>query len=173
MTETTFVRTPQRGLRAAVAIVRTVAGSTIAAAAILIVLIAAIAGCGRSDSSVAPVSGTVTLGGEPLADAVVTFQPTGGPPSRGITDAAGKYALRYTREIVGARIGPHVVSITTHRAANDDADPPRPAVPERVPWNFRGDDSELRASVAAGGNTIDFPLATGPVERPRPSKGRR
>lgn len=162
-----------RGRPAAIAILRSVAGSVVAAVAILAALIAVVAGCGRGESNVARVSGTVTLGGEPLADAVVTFQPTGGPPSRGITDTAGKYSLRYTREIMGARIGPHVVSITTLRPANADADPPRPAVPERVPWNFSGDDSELRADVAAGANTIDFPLATGPVDRPRQNRGRR
>lgn len=162
-----------RGRPAANAILRSVAGSVVAAGAIVAALVAAVAGCGRGESNVARVGGTVTLGGEPLADAVVTFQPTGAPPSRGITDAAGKYSLRYTREIMGARIGPHVVSITTHRVANDDADPPRPAVPERVPWNFRGDDSELRASVATGDNTIDFRLESGPLEPPRQDRGRR
>lgn len=162
-----------RGIRTAAAIGRSLAGSALAAVVILALLIAAVAGCGGAPDDVARVSGTVTLGEGPLADAVVTFQPQGGPPSRGITDANGKYTLRYTRALAGARIGQHVVSITTHRAANDDADPPRPAVPERVPWKFRGDDSELRASVAAGANTIDFRLESGPLEPPRQTKGRR
>ncbi len=124
------------------------------------------AGCGgRAD--IGSVTGTITLDGQPLVDAVVTFEPgVGGAPSRAITDSRGHYQLRYTREILGAKVGQHVVSVSTFRAANPDAEPPRPAVAERVPPRFNGD-TELRADVAAGGNRIDFTLqSTGPVPQP-------
>jgi len=105
--------------------------------------------------------------GQPLVDAVVTFEPgTVGAPSRAITDSRGHYQLRYSREILGAKVGQHVVSVSTFRAANPDAEPPRPVVAERVPPRFNGD-TELRADVAAGGNRIDFTLqSTGPVPQP-------
>lgn len=135
-------------------------------ASITLAVALAAPGCGgRGD--IGRVAGTVTLGGQPLADAVVTFQPTGAAPSRAITDASGRYSLRYTRDLAGAKIGAHVVSISTHRPANPDADPPRPLVPERVPSRYRGEDSELRARVAAGANAIDFPLEAEAEPQPR------
>jgi hypothetical protein len=123
-------------------------------------------GCGgRAD--LGSVTGTITLDGQPLADAIVTFEPgVGGAPSRAITDAKGHYQLRYTRELLGAKVGEHVVSVSTFRSANPDAEPPRPAVPEQVPPRFNGD-TELRAEVGPGGNRIDFALrSTGPVPQP-------
>lgn len=77
-----------------------------------------LAGCGGS--SVAPVSGTVTLDGKPLANATVVFQPDGGgkepgPASSGVTDANGRYTLRVvTGSTDGAVVGKHKVSITAY-----------------------------------------------------------
>jgi hypothetical protein len=131
----------------------------------LAVIIGAV-GCGRR-ADIGRVSGTITLDGQPLPEAVVTFQPDPrGAPSRGITDSKGFYRLRYSHEHLGAPIGKHVVSVSTYRAANPDADPPRSAVPEKVPPRFNGE-SELRAEVSPGGNTIDFALGSqGPVPQP-------
>ena len=57
------------------------------------------AGCGESDPlGRRPVSGTVTLDGQPLADGTVSFQPTGeGTTSSGAVIAAGKYAIARDR----------------------------------------------------------------------------
>jgi hypothetical protein len=113
-------------------------------------------GCGSGN--IGTVSGTVTLDAKPLAGAVVRFQPDAGQsPSSGITDESGQYSLRYTREIEGAEIGDHTVRITTQSLGNPDADPPRPPVPERVPAKYNSN-SELKAKVEAGSNTINFPL---------------
>ena len=76
------------------------------------------AGCGGS--GVAPVSGTVTLNGKPLAHATVVFQPDGdgknpGPGSSGTTDENGRYSLRVmTTNAAGALVGRHKVSITAY-----------------------------------------------------------
>ena len=100
----------------------------------------------------------LALGLITYADGKRTFPPDPrGAPSRAITDAMGSYRWRSSREIVGAKIGKPVVSVSTFRTAAPDADSPRAALPEKAPPRFNGE-SDLRAEVAQGGNTIDFPL---------------
>ena len=96
-------RTPERGLLAT-----------------LSVGLLALAGCGGG-VTLAPVSGVVTLDGRPYPNAVVSFQPVGGTgnenPGRGsmaITDADGKYTLKYDNVEPGAVVGKHVVRIVTN-----------------------------------------------------------
>jgi hypothetical protein len=113
-------------------------------------------GCG-SEHNVGTVSGKVTLDNQPLVGATVQFQPSGGSPSSGITDSSGNYTLRYTRDTEGAEIGEHTVRITTYSGPDPDADPPRKAVPEKVPSKYNAK-SELKATVKSGSNTFDFPL---------------
>ncbi|WP_254053624.1 carboxypeptidase-like regulatory domain-containing protein [Singulisphaera sp. GP187] len=67
------------------------------------VVLAVVSGCSKSDvegtadgpdfSNLVPVSGVVTLNGEPLAGAVVTFLPPQWSPGIGETDAKGEYSL--------------------------------------------------------------------------------
>lgn len=69
-------------------------------------------GCGQSGPKLVPVSGVVTLDGQPLSDAGILFQPIGGgPPASGTTDASGRFTLR-TQNRPGAVLGEHRVSIT-------------------------------------------------------------
>ena len=124
-----------------------------------------LAGCGGSGEKLAPVRGTVTLDGSPLADALVEFElepgenvyeRKSGSSSRGRTDANGRYTLQYTHEKEGALIGKHVVRITT-RSMTVDAEGKEVSVPERLPPRFNTA-SELTAEVESGSNQIDFPL---------------
>src|SRR4051794_8679489 len=79
----------------------------------LILLSISLAGCGTSATKVAPVHGRVTLDGQPLKFADVTFQPDGAQRvSAGQTDADGRYELVYKRGQPGAIIGPHTVRIS-------------------------------------------------------------
>ena len=55
-----------------------------------------LAGCGKSNVDLVPVDGTVTLDGQPVADAGVMFVPKKaehGLPAAGSTDANGHFAL--------------------------------------------------------------------------------
>ena len=58
-----------------------------------------IVGCGKSGSELAPVSGRVTLDGQPIVGARLRFQPeaSGGSPSYGSTDQDGRFVLGYKR----------------------------------------------------------------------------
>jgi hypothetical protein len=77
-----------------------------------------IAGC--EERGYAPVSGVVTLDGEPYTRAVVSFQPIGSKenphPGRGssaYTDERGRFVLEGDDEILGAVVGKHRVRIMT------------------------------------------------------------
>ncbi len=124
-------------------------------------LATAFAGCGSGGrpEGVAPVSGRISLGGEPLAGAIVTFLPVkqGASTSLGRTDDEGRFTLLYGGGIQGAQVGQHRVTITTFSRGNPDADPPRPASPEKVPAQYNRD-TTLTADVVEGSNTIDFEL---------------
>ena len=132
-------------------------------------------GCG---SDVVPVSGRVTLDGQPLAGAVVTFQPfSGRDPSHAIsgsvgrTNEEGRFSLRLVEpDIPGASVGEHTVSITTATIDPEEmhTDDLR-AGGERVPKAWR--DGSQRFTVAPGGTTsANFDLTTPP---PEPKSERR
>jgi hypothetical protein len=140
------------------------------------------AGCNQGHDNIAPVSGTVTLDGQPAPNVMVTFVPEGGgAASTGVTDASGNYTLTYI-DSKGALIGKHRVSVTSVASAgsassaptNVSSDDPNYAnraqgdyaamsaqqsakevIPERYNTN-----SELVKEVTAGENVINLELTT-------------
>jgi hypothetical protein len=79
---------------------------------VLVLPIIVFAGCGKDGPQIAPVHGRITLDGQPLASADISFQPTDAKRvSRGRTDADGRYELLYKRGQKGAIVGPHTVRI--------------------------------------------------------------
>jgi hypothetical protein len=109
--------------------------------ALLVVFVATLLGCGSSLNLV-PVEGTVTLNGEPLADASVTLLPTNAEspgPFTAQTDASGKFSLgRPGDEGSGAQPGRYYLMITTvGPVETDQFDQPIGPVPkEIVPAQF-------------------------------------
>lgn len=99
-----------------------------------------------------PVSGTITLDGQPLANVTVVFESETGRSSFGKTDDAGKYELIYTGNYKGAVVGKNKVVINS----NLDA-PPGPDWKDPIPAKYNAK-SELTADVTAGSNTFDFAL---------------
>ncbi len=68
------------------------------------------AGCGGSDGpTLYPTKGTLTKGGEPLANVTVTFAPEKGPSSAGRTNDEGKFILLSQTGKAGAVAGKHKV----------------------------------------------------------------
>lgn len=117
------------------------------------VLACALSGCGGGASyELVPVSGRVTLDGQPLANARVNFQPTRdqtdtGPGSSGVTDAEGKYVLSVAgeTETAGAVPGKHMVTIS----ANAGGEPASDAAPAA--------DRSLPPQASNGSLTFDVP----------------
>ena len=99
------------------------------------------------------VTGVVTVDGEPLADAQVKFYPNNGKTSYGMTDQAGRYELRYDKEVHGALLGYHTIVISKMVMVHGGA--PEEVLPDR----YSGD-SQIRRLVAAGPNVFNFELQT-------------
>jgi len=118
-----------------------------------------VAGCGKSDQPpLGKVKGTVTLDGEPLADANVSFAPVeGGRTSTAVTQSDGTYELNYTTKDKGAKIGEHTVRVSTFQHGGDEPDSPQ-GVPEKVPKKY--EKQPITEEVSAGENTIDIELST-------------
>lgn len=123
------------------------------------VVVLAFAGCGSSD--IGYVSGTVTMDDKPLAGAVVEFfpEPTGAP-AIGLTDKDGKYELTLGRDTKGVKVGDNKVQISTADGGNGDDDGYGAAGKETVPARYNVN-TELKETVKAGNNTIDFKLESG------------
>jgi hypothetical protein len=116
-------------------------------------------GCrGPEGPEVANVSGTVTLDGQPLPQANLTFVPqAGGSPSFGGTNAEGKYRLLYSADRTGAMLGKHDVTIELREPETGDDDKPKVKSDVKLPAKYR-QKGTLTAEVKQGANTIDFPL---------------
>lgn len=112
----------------------------------------ALFGCGGASDlpKLGHVNGIVTFEGNPLPGAEIVFLPEQGRGSAGVTDANGRYTLRYTDKQNGAIIGIHTVSITTKLP--DDT-----SKPEILPAKYH-QKSELKYQVKEGDNVADFPL---------------
>lgn len=121
-------------------------------------LLVAVLGCGPS-YPVNPVTGIVTMDGTPLPNARVTFIPPQGRPSTGVTDATGRYELRYIRDLRGAEVGRHTVAITTEYEPTpvSEVPTPTPSPPERIPARYNRA-TTLTAEVQNGRNEIPFAL---------------
>lgn len=120
-------------------------------------------GCGDSGPERGYVEGTVTLDGEPLPQAMVTFQPETGRPSYARTDDQGHYELSYTSDKKGATLGKHRITISTFVQGDSEAEQAEgegiKGSPEKVPAKYNSS-TELSREVVAGDNTIDFELSS-------------
>jgi hypothetical protein len=115
-----------------------------------VILIVCFAGCGKTGPEIAPVSGRITLDGQPLEKADIVFQPDGSkPPSSGRADADGRYQLAYKRGVMGGHVGPNTVRITIS--------PDVVANPPNIPAKYNTD-SELKREVKSGQNEFNFDL---------------
>lgn len=121
-------------------------------------------GCGSSSSyELAPVRGTVTIGGVPLTEGKVMFAPIAkgddhraGKPAFGFLGSDGSFVLGTYADEDGAVVGDHWVTVIRYR----DADKPGQAASPAIPVFSRVLAPE-RVTVAAGKeNKIDIALTT-------------
>lgn len=135
-------------------------------------------GCGAQGPSLAPVSGKVTMDGQPLSGVIVTFTPVdGGVSSSGLTDQAGVYQLSCPLGS-GALVGKHRVYVRSQPPGSamsgevpSEDDPtykPDPyasvaakSFEEKIPARYNTK-SELVREVKPGKNVIDLELTSKP-----------
>jgi hypothetical protein len=119
--------------------------------------------------------GKVTLDGQPLPSAVVTFETPDGQFSYGMTDASGEYSLQFDSAVSGVTPGAKIVRISTTRKIlglnADDGEGEQgseapsedgakaPAAEERVPAKYNKD-SELKIEVTPGQREYNFDLTS-------------
>lgn len=136
-----------------------------------------VAGCADNGPALGTVSGTVTMDGKPLPNAIVSFVPeAGGRASVGTTDENGNYNLGFI-DRMGALVGKHKVSITSVVQGDDmdfseiRSDDPRyeemvlarksdydnAVVKEPLPAEYNKKSTIVR-EVESGKNVFDFPL---------------
>lgn len=130
----------------------------------LLPLLLLIAGCNGSKFDFAPVSGQVSLNGEPVSGARVVFMPQdtledgeSGPYSNGTTDGEGRFTLSSIEEVPrkGAVVGNHKVIISTKQSHLDpeNRDVEIIDTPESIPWEFTHyRKTPLKSQVPAEGN---------------------
>ena len=126
--------------------------------------ICSILGCG-GNPNLGKVTGTITLDGQPLADATIVFTPdSGGSTSFGKSDSSGYYKMVFSDTEDGAWIGASKVSIRTGDVLPDNSG----VIPEKVP-NVYNTRSTLTAEVKTGSNTFDWKLESkaGKIEQMR------
>ncbi|MGQ9506075.1 MAG: carboxypeptidase-like regulatory domain-containing protein [Thermogutta sp.] len=136
-----------------------------------------VSGCGSRGPRLAVVKGRVTLDGQPLANAIVTFTPVaGGPASTGTTNSNGEYELACQLGR-GAVVGQHKVSVRsqppvpTGAGAVSSDDPSyqyggqdsstAPVFQEKIPAKYNTQ-TTLVKEVKPGTNEINLDLTTAP-----------
>jgi hypothetical protein len=110
-------------------------------------------GCGSAPEEslpdFVPVVGTVKQKGQPVAGVQVTFLPSAGPISSGMTDAEGKYELHNSSTLAGAVPGSHKVRLSKMSGEAGD---------ELIPSRFN-EKSTIACEVhAPGPNEFDFDI---------------
>lgn len=137
-------------------------------------------GCGGGDLPVNLVTGQVTLDGEPVADALVTFIPLaqGGMYASGMTDQGGMFRLNTNagsaRPGGGAMAGDYAVTVAKQERPaaipGASSDPEDPSIDESaarkgpkpkyiIPKDYGSKEtSGLTATVGEGNNTFEFKL---------------
>ena len=122
----------------------------------LFLITAAVVLSGCNSEGTRPVTGIVTLDGEPLSDVFVTYYPIGGGRgnSNAQTDDQGRYALRYTSTAKGAIPGNYKVLISKTKKM------PNGVEKELLPARYNTK-SELIAEIQSSGtNVFNFDLTS-------------
>lgn len=126
-------------------------------------------GCGGDQGDlpeIGAVSGVVKVDGAPQANLTVSFQPEGGRPASGSTDAQGNYTLVYSRDQMGSKIGMNLVTISASESSEnyedgegDEEEEVSNAIP--APYNTMAiDNPEMSVEVKAGDNVFNWDVST-------------
>ena len=126
--------------------------------------LAALSGCGGDGLERAPITGLVTIDGQPLDLASVQFMPAPGTPGEGAlgnSDPAGKFeVVSSRRDDSGIPPGEYTVRVTRFVKADGTAIPPEepqadyPDSYESVPPPFSGMASPLKVVIPKEGGEV-------------------
>jgi hypothetical protein len=86
----------------------------------LVAVVVGTPGCNDGRPERVPVSGVLTIDGQPLEKAFVVFYPPSGRSSNGRTDSSGRFNLACFEEADGAQLGEHQVSVIAVQEINSN-----------------------------------------------------
>lgn len=107
-------------------------------------------GCGNSGPQVVQIDGLATRGGKPVPFLTLNFTPEQGRPSWGVTDADGKFDLKYTDQQQGGVVGKHKVFLAFR--------PRSPKEEDELARGIKRPHPEQRAILEKYGNADTSPL---------------
>jgi hypothetical protein len=123
--------------------------------ALLLLVVVAVAGCGRSKAGqekVYQVTGKITMGGGPVPNASITFSPKDKQPvAVGRTGADGSYTLTTYNPGDGAAAGNYVVLVSKSLAVANSGGPPKGHDPKAT--TFDSSAAHSASGAAMGGST--------------------
>ena len=126
-----------------------------------------LSGCGSDPYPLAPVSGTVTLDGAPLAGANLGFEPiksgssvNAGPASYATTDAEGRFRLETPDGRAGAVVGEHRVWIRTLKAERGRDGEAVLVAQERLPPRYNSQTGLTYNVPDEGSDVVEFALTS-------------
>lgn len=132
---------------------------------VVMTALALLAGCSTgpkmdyAKAGLVEVGGIVTLGGSPLANALVVFEnPDNGTFSYGRTDATGRYRLMFDSVQPGVTKGRKTVRIKTTGAIGEDDPDARPASSKELLPACYHSASKLTAEITGPSDAINFDL---------------
>jgi hypothetical protein len=135
---------------------------------VLVIALAVMAmpGCtrdGYSELGLVEVTGRITLDGQALPGAKVSFESDDKRTATAITDSAGQYKLMYDSQTPGVTPGIKIVRITLADTDVEGGGTSEGATVkvESIPPRYNRQ-SELRADVSQSKRTFDFDLKTAP-----------
>ncbi len=107
-----------------------------------IVAVICLAGCRGHELNTAPVRGTVTLDGKPLARGTVIFTPTQGRSANGRIQSDGSFNLSTYGDGDGAIVGSHKIAVYEAPVEREPGkfDVDRPQLPAKIPELYRDPD---------------------------------
>lgn len=119
-----------------------------------------LAGCGSDLPPLAPLTGTITLDGEPFANGSLMFTPlSGGRPSVAETDEQGEFEAMYLLDVPGAIIGKHSVMFEAGGSAEPMSEEDEMNLHKKHPGppkNYKISPTEVE--VLDGGTVVNFSL---------------
>lgn len=124
------------------------------------VMVALTLGCGGASDSLGrrPISGKVTLAGQPLAQGTISFDPIGKGTSSGAQITNGEYSIP---QASGLPPGQYIVRISSPIGGTEAPEVPGESdqvAKEQIPSEYNSN-SKLKVEVTpAGKNTFDFSI---------------
>jgi len=125
---------------------------------VLAVFVLALSGCQQSET--VPVTGTVTMKGQPVDKAEVVFNPKQGRFASGVTDSQGHFSLSTAKPGDGAMPGDYTVTLGEYYPPDQPPAPPRGGgfLPSRFPNKYADPGSSPLSVKVERGQKNEFQL---------------